>query len=424
MFRSRAAVLGTAFGAVSTVAVAAPPVVTESEFLAALKADHPAVAARREGVEQARIRVLAEARYSNPVLSAVHEDVSGPEAEISWALSWRLPEPLRGRRLAARESSLGAADAQLRHELLILRLHLREVYASWAVAAAREERLAAQVHRVAPLVERERARAEAGEVSGLEAGRLRLTVAVLEGDLAAAEAAAAGARARARQWNPQLSLDARPVLPELEREGPPVSPEGAPAVRAAAAELAAARLGLEAASSQVVAPQLSLGWKREEGALDDVSGATFGVAWSLPLFDRGQERRAAAQVRVSAARARLDLVRTETLAAETEARETYRRLSAAHRSARKTLSELEHLWTGAEAAFRQGEASLTDLLETLRTVTDAEMSVLDLHREALTAQRRLEAATGGLASKGTDAPAWAPPRDAADSISTPKETAP
>ena len=57
-------------------------------------------------------------------------------------------------------------------------------------------------------------------------------------------------------------------------------------------------------------------------------------------------------------------------------------------------------WDGAEAAFRQGEAGLTDLLETHRSVTEAELAVLDLHEAALAAHRELER----LAASGEGGP--------------------
>ena len=62
---------------------------------------------------------------------------------------------------------------------------------------------------------------------------------------------------------------------------------------------------------------------------------------------------------------------------------------------------------GAEAAFRQGETGVTDLLETHRSVTEAELAMLDLHEAALAAHRELErlAASAGPADSLLAAPA-------------------
>jgi outer membrane protein TolC len=60
---------------------------------------------------------------------------------------------------------------------------------------------------------------------------------------------------------------------------------------------------------------------------------------------------------------------------------------------------------GAEAAFRQGEGSLTDLLETHRAVTEAQLSVLGLYEQALAAERALQRAS---ASAQTSEPSITP----------------
>ncbi len=49
---------------------------------------------------------------------------------------------------------------------------------------------------------------------------------------------------------------------------------------------------------------------------------------------------------------------------------------------------------GVEAAFRLGESELTDLLETHRSVLEAELIVLELHAAALAAHRDLERLVG------------------------------
>jgi outer membrane protein TolC len=48
----------------------------------------------------------------------------------------------------------------------------------------------------------------------------------------------------------------------------------------------------------------------------------------------------------------------------------------------------------AVTSFRLGEASLTDLLDTLRAALQAEETALDLHASALDAHRQLERLAG------------------------------
>ena len=59
----------------------------------------------------------------------------------------------------------------------------------------------------------------------------------------------------------------------------------------------------------------------------------------------------------------------------------------------------------AEAAFRLGEATLTDYVETLRAVLEARLSALEVTGNALAAQRRLER-LAGIPVTGADPDLW------------------
>lgn len=362
-------------------------IVTEDEFLAALDASHPAVAASVEALEVARARVVAARTFENPVLAAVREDPTGPVQQTDWTLSWQMPGAGRRPEIEAREQGVGAAEARLAQQLLSLRLTMREVYSEWAHASVRRELLAAQAGRVTSLADREALRAERGEASGLETHRLALAATALELRAAQARAAAGEARARARRWHPDLPAGAQPVLPALP---PAPEPEGEhPLVRAAEADLAAATLERDAAGRFVRSPELSVGWQRQEAGPESVEGPILGLAWSVPALDRNGAEKAAAEARLSGARARLELVRRKVESARRAARATFERLSAALADAETALAENERMLDGAEAAFRAGEASLTDLLETQRSVTESELAALELHAAALEVHREL-----------------------------------
>ena len=364
------------------------PVVTEAEFLSVLDEAHPAVRESAEAVGRAEAGVLEARTFSNPELGAVREDPSGPIGQTDILVSWQLPGVERGPRIEAREGEVEAARRRFAHELLAHRLAMREAYAGWAVAAARQNRLAAQAGRVESLAQREAARAERGEASGLEASRLRLAAATLRSRVALAGVAGEEARAEAAAWHPGLPADARPVMPELP-EAP--SLDGADSrVRAAQADLDAAELAEIATRPIVASPEVTLGWQEQDIGLGSVDGPIFGVAWSVPLFDRRQAARKSSGAALDAARARLELVERESTSSRTAASNNFTRLAAALAEAREELGAIEQMLDGAEAAFRQGEAGLTDLLETHRSVTEAELAVLDLHGAALAAHRELE----------------------------------
>ncbi len=364
------------------------PVVTEVEFLSVLDETHPAVRESAEDVALAEARLLASRTFDNPVVEGVREDPSGPIGQTDILVSWQIPDAARRPAINAREGEIGAARRRLAYDLLGYRLAMREAYAGWAVAAARRQRLSIQAERVESLAQREAVRAERGEASGLESRRLGLAAATLRSRVALAAGASERARAEAAVWHPGLPANARPVLPEL-----PAAPslDGADVrVRAAEADLAAAELAQLATRPIVASPEVTVGWRRQDLTPGAVDGPIFGVAWSVPLFDRRQAARQSAGAGLEAARARLELAERESAAARNAASTNFARLAAALAEAREELGATERMLDGAEAAFRQGEAGLTDLLETHRSVTEAELAVLDLHEAALAAHRELE----------------------------------
>ena len=72
----------------------------------------------------------------------------------------------------------------------------------------------------------------------------------------------------------------------------------------------------------------------------------------------------------------------------------YRALSAAVREAAAPAADADRVITAATAAFRAGEASLTDLLDSLRAAMTARLGEIELRGQALEAHRALEAALG------------------------------
>ncbi len=367
-------------------------VITEAEFLSILDENHPAVVDSAEAVTRAEARLVEARTFDNPDLVGVREDVDGPSRETDLVLSWQLPDPARSKTIASRERELDAARARFDEQILNHRLVLREAYADWALAEARRRQLSAQAQRVESLAERESTRSQRGESSGLEVHRLRLAAIGLRSREALAAADSGRARAQAAAWFPDLPQDAEPVLPELPPA--PTFEQPSARLRAAAADLEAAQREREAAGRYVELPEFSLGWKREQFGAQAADGPVVGLSWSLPVFDRKQAARLASDAGIDAATARLEIAQRETRAGRSAAETTYEQLSNAVVRIRGEMGRNETMLDGAEAAFQQGEASLTDLLDTHRSVAEAELALLDLHQAALAAHRDLERLAG------------------------------
>lgn len=387
-------VLPVLFAAVS--AAHDPSVVTEANFLSILDDAHPAMAKSSVLVSRARAGVVAAAELENPVLGFVREDLRGPAEQTEWSLTWQLPEASRRSTLEARRHEVDGALARLQLEQLDLRLQMKEVYAQWAFAVARLGHLSAQAERVAALADREAERARAGEASGLQARRLRLAADRLWTEVEMSAAMAEQARSDVLAWYPDLPGDARPVVPELAR--PPAAGPEHPLVQSAAKTLEAARLERRAAGRFIGSPELTVGWLREQDSLSTEDGPTVGLTWSVPLFARNRAEIAGSEARITESQARLEIARREVASARVGHAAAYTRLSAAVRRGQEGLTDLEPMLDAGEAAFRHGETSLTDLLEIYRSVTESELALLELHRQALAALRELERATGSESS--------------------------
>ena len=366
-------------------------IITETAFLSVLDQLHPAVVERSQELAAARARIVAASTLENPVLGVVREEPDEVE-QTDWLLSWQLPQPGRRARISSTEEAARAAESRLSQDLVVLRLAMRDVYADWASAAARAHRLATHAERVDQLATRVSARAERGEASGLEAHRLRLAATGLAAATALAQADAETARAGVASWHPAIPTNARPQMPSLAP--PPTEITEHPLVAAARADLAAAELERKAAGRYLRSPELSAGWQRQEVGRDVVDGPTFAFAWPLPLADRNQAQKALADARVIAAASRLEVLESRVDAERVAALANYERLTAAVGTARAALTDNNRMLDAAETAFGHGELTLTDLLETLRSVTEAELTALELQMAALAAHRELERLSG------------------------------
>lgn len=391
-------VLSVLSSSLALVATAASPgsMVTEADFLALLSTPHPALALRREAVGAAGAEVVATSALDNPALGASLENPSGDARQVDLFVSWQLPGPERRLRVDAAGQGLAAAEAGLADDLLILRRTLRAVYADWAQSAARVELLALYESRLTDLAQRERRRADRGESSGLEARRLALAAGEARSRLVLERAHLEQTRAAARAWRPDLPADAATTLPDLPTAEPAPTASSAhhPRLRAAEARLAQSRLNRRAADRIFESPEISAGWQRQEAGGDAFTGPLLGLSWSLPAFDRKRAERALAQTHLESAEAHLEIVRRELAAQLDGAAAAFRHLRAGAGEARRRAADCDDLVAAAVAAFRLGEASVTDLLETLRATADAELAAIELHAAALAAHRDLELLTG------------------------------
>lgn len=140
---------------------------------------------------------------------------------------------------------------------------------------------------------------------------------------------------------------------------------------------------------------LSVGQKRIEEPAHSDSGAILGVAFSIPLFDRGQASQQRSRARAQSVRAdyalSLDTAQAELRGVWRQADELRR---AAEEFRRGSLAGTRDLSRIAEAAYRAGETSLLELLDAYRTELDSAITELDLELRARLARIEFDSLSG------------------------------
>lgn len=369
--------------------------VSEEDFVAGLTESHAAVRALQEGLAAAEAARVRAGTLANPRVEFWREQPDANPHLTNWTLAWSPPLDGRfgvGKRAA--DAGVGAARERLAADRARLRQEVRRAFAEWSLASDKRALHDLQLDLVGRLAESERQRARAGEAAGLSARRLSLTEAEARAAFRDAEADLARAEAVARAWRPDLAPGAKPISPVIS--GPPadLSSADAPELRGLARDVE--RLGLEGRRARRFwgFPTLQFGWQRlgDRGAV--AGGPIFAANWSLPLFDRDQGATVEAEKRREAVEAQLQIAQARVAAEVHGGLAAYRLLVVSAGEAREAADESGRVIEAATAAYRAGEATLTDLLDAVRTAFAARIREVEVRGRALETHRALEAAVG------------------------------
>ena len=349
--------------------------------------------------------VRAARLYPNPTLSYNRERVGGTPGTVeqTWMLAQAfdlsgrrgLHQEAAGRRVAAVHA--GNASRQLQRAAEIRR-SFHAVLRQQASVRATETwvgRFASVENRVGKL-------ARAGEASGYDRRRLAR-------ERQTAEARLAAERADLDRESARLAaLTGIARLPELHGE---LQPPPLPALDVVLARLdlhphlqTLARRAEAAdfdgrASRRGTIPEVTVGIgprQVESGGVRD-SGVALSLSVPLPVFDRQQagQQRAAAEAQQARAEYRLEHARIEG-----ELRGLHRQAEALRATAadyrQNTLAATPDLLRIAEAAYRGGESSLLELLDTYRGVLETETTVIELEARAREARIEHDLMTGSI----------------------------
>jgi cobalt-zinc-cadmium efflux system outer membrane protein len=332
--------------------------------------------------------------WPNPSVRLEVRDVPRHPIAIDRGGQWvEVTQPIAagGRIGAGREAATAEREA-LGWALAVVRRRVaadvRSACADLTAAVASRRVRAAIAADAASLAESARRRVDQGMSSEADAAILAIEAERATSELRRSEAACAAATAAVRA----LTGDAAeaPATVEWPAETSPSvaeDPEAHPAMRAAAAQVAAAdRRVDEARAARVPDVSVSVAYGRvgEDGE-EFVEGA---VEVPLPVFDRNQGRIREAEALASAARAeewrvRRDLARRREAA--TAARAAAAADLAAHRD--RIVPAAERLAEQIVRAFDAGTRSATDAALARRTASEARLGLVEAER----AFRRAEA---------------------------------
>ncbi|MFO0678521.1 MAG: TolC family protein [Polyangiaceae bacterium] len=396
--------------------VPAESVLSRTEALARLQRESFELLAARHRVSQARASVIAAGVWTNPNVSATflfltHGAVTGGNQELVVSVDQVIPIAGQvGLRKDVANAQLTAEERDYEDALWTLLANAKVAYLGLQRAEARATALKNGVADLAKVEAIVKERAAAGANSAYDRVRVGVERSKVEGRLAEAETDVVTARTELAQAIgasvDSLRVRAEPALPDVDS-----APEDVDALVARAIaqrpDLARARARANASDlkvgllrRQVVpSPDVSVGYARYfdvPGAAKSTGGAVIvGLSLPVPILDRGQGTvdRGVAEAGEDRVNAKAVEVAVKRDVLEATARMRIR-VDAWKRFRETTAKDIDRLRTIAELSYREGRASILELLDAYAAYVDAEERRTDLHVTAVRSGLDLERALG------------------------------
>jgi len=362
---------------------------TESDALARMSAESPRVRAIQASIAIAQADVLAAGRLPNPRVTMNRESVAGTTEYLTTVIQ---PLPVSGQRslhVQAASALVNATEDRASDLIRRARADMRLAFADLVAAQTREQELSAARDRIRSLADILVKREAAGDAAGFDRLRAEREVLDIEADMALATSDRVRAQATLAGFFATSTDPSRIVaVPNPQPAAIPaldVLVQQAEAKRgdllALQREVAAARLLVRAANQRRIPEPEIIGGTKSSDAGSGSLGSVLGFQMTIPLFDRGQPERAAAEARARQADAQADALRVQLrseLAGLLAAVSVRRDAAARYRSA--VLVNADQISRIAQVSYDAGERTILELLDAYRTVASARIrqSALDL----------------------------------------------
>jgi outer membrane protein TolC len=385
------------------------PALTEASFLARMRARAPRYLAATARARAAATWPAAAAVRPNPTVAYEREAVPAlATAEDRLRLGWALElGPRRPRAIAAAAAGAHAELLGAAHERALIESDARLAYLDAVHARARRAALEAARGALAELVATLRARATGGDASAYDADRAALELDALDDDGASATRSAELAELRLGALVGEPTTRVAPRDP-LTLPAVPAAAGPAPGARADAAAAAARAAQAEhdrAAAQRAWIPRLELVAGLVAGAASGARGLGYvvGVGGELPVLDRGRAAAARSHAEAQRWRSEAAALAQEAIAELTQAqRDLALRVAQAVAHGAGPAARAAELARRASIAYREGDRTILELLDVLRTARHAAVRQLELVYEARRAEIELARA------RGVGAPGGAP----------------
>ncbi len=380
--------------------------IDENALITAIERSDPRVGRIAANIDAAEADVYAAGIRTEPRLAIDREEVfpSGGGVATQYL---RLVFPIdisgrRGRRIdgASATANAARADAEIDRFALVvdgLRVFRGAEYARLRVALLSTER--ASLVRALDIV---RKRAGAGDASGYDLQRLQLELTSYDDSITATtiDLRTAQRRVATLLGRSGFRVDAAGDLPLPTSQA---IDKLLPDALARRGDYRAAKLRIEAAKSDasaagrtwVPALELTAGAMSADLGTETARGYVAGLAFSLPIFDRGRAARARADAarRAAVADTRV-LERRVPEAIQIAYEEVTARAEQARAFQATQLARLDLLLRSAETGYREGGGGIVELLDAYRAARDARLHDLELRRDASLAELDLWLALG------------------------------
>lgn len=390
---------------VAARAEAQPATIDEAAFVAELEAKDPRVAVAAAHVEMARAEIAGARVRPNPSVSFEREVpyVDGTGFDTNY-LRVTVPIDISGRRglqIDAAESGVRAATSEARRTRLEAVIEALRIYDDCARARLQMEILTETRTALVRAVEIAQQRGKTGAASGYEVHRFQLELAVHDDELASAQIALRRARvqlgtllARSGELDTTSTLELPTHMPALESLLARATERGD--LRAAEQREDAARRRAEAAGrGWVPLPTLMAGAMTADMGMQTGTGYVAGLSLSIPIFDRGQGDRARAMAERRVADAEATWLQRQIPGAVHTAHATLiARIAQAQTITTEQVDRLEIILRAAETSFREGHASVVELLDAHRAARAVRLRALELRHQVARDKRELELAVG------------------------------